>query len=95
MAPRRRPACTIGGAPPTEAVSVLSCIDLKHTAHLARAIKALGYHYSYLDVTAAGASFPLYYPQLQREQSCSCLAQCAAVLQSIAGGVIANLIVTP
>jgi hypothetical protein len=83
MAPRR----TIGGAPPAEAVSVLSCIDIKYTAHLARAMKVLGYNYSYFDVTAAGASFPLYYPQLQQPQY-------ASVMQSIANGVIANLTVS-
>ena len=66
---------------------MLSCIDIKYTAHLARAMKVLGYNYSYFDVTAAGASFPLYYPQLQQPQY-------ASVMQSIANGVIANLTVS-
>lgn len=85
MAPRR----AIGGAPPAEAVSVLSCIDSRYSAHLARAMKVLGYDCSYFDVTAAGASFPLHYPQLA--QNCGCTAQHASAVQSIADGVVANL----
>lgn len=71
---------------------MLSCIDSRYSAHLARAMKVLGYTCSYFDVTAAGASFPLSYPQLV--QNCGCTAQHASVVQSIAGGVVANLTVS-
>lgn len=68
---------------------MLSCIDSRCSAHLARAMKVLGYTCSYFDITAAGASFPLYYPQLV--QNCGCTSQHASVVQSMANGVIANL----
>ena len=97
--------CGASPLPQGDVITVLSCIDFRFTTYLARSMEVLGHRYMYYDIATAGASFPLFYPQLATGNylptppfgpPCACMqaAPTPAILDTLTQSILTNLSIT-